>query len=39
MKSAIIYGPNASSKSNILKVLRYMQFVVLYSNSPTFGII
>jgi len=31
LKSALIFGPNASGKSNMLKGLRYMQQAVLFS--------
>ncbi len=31
LKSAIIYGPNASGKSNILKGIKYMRDAVLFS--------
>ena len=34
LKSAIIFGANSSGKSNLLKALKYMQFVVQFSNSP-----
>lgn len=33
LKSAVIFGSNASGKTNVLKVLSYMRNVVLYSSS------
>jgi len=31
LKSAIIFGANASGKSNIIKALKFMQFIILSS--------
>lgn len=39
VKSAVIYGANASGKSNVLKGLRYMKQVVEFSGTLLFGII
>jgi len=39
LKSAVVYGPNASGKSNLLKGLLYMQQAVLLSATIGFGII
>ncbi|MEI7558283.1 MAG: AAA family ATPase [bacterium] len=41
MKSAVIYGSNASGKSNVLKAIDFMKWMVLYShkinpNEPIF---
>ncbi len=35
LKTALIFGPNASGKSNILKSLKFMQFFVLNSMSSS----
>ena len=39
LKSAVIFGPNASGKSNILKGLQYMQNAIIFSGAPALGII
>lgn len=39
LKSAIIFGANASGKSNVLKCLTYMRNAVLTSSSPQMGTI
>ncbi|MFA5005908.1 MAG: AAA family ATPase [Candidatus Izemoplasmatales bacterium] len=39
LKSAVIYGPNASGKSNLIKAIRYMQSVVVYSSAPALGVV
>lgn len=39
LKSTVIYGPNASGKSNILKGLLYMQNAILLSSAPAIGVI
>ncbi|HBP25491.1 MAG TPA: hypothetical protein DD618_00850 [Acholeplasmatales bacterium] len=39
LKSAMIYGPNASGKSNILKGLFFMQNAIRLSAAPSLGVI
>ncbi len=37
LKSALIFGANASGKSNVLKILSYMQYVVNFGGSQVFA--
>ncbi len=32
-KSALIYGPNGSGKSNLIKAIRFLQYLVIYSKN------
>ncbi|HAQ56216.1 MAG TPA: hypothetical protein DCR44_02265 [Acholeplasmatales bacterium] len=39
LKSAVVYGPNASGKSNLLKAMHYMQNVVIFSSTASLGVV